>query len=174
MIDLNLFSDKITEESLKIFKDLSFSFKDHIIVENNQVARYSVEVNFRTTQREALDNYAKIVLGYVSAALKGKGFHTKHIYEEKPLRLLVSTRNWDDGEWCGLITWNHEKNIFVISKGFYNKSRKTISVISNKETGDSAVEITKDLNNMMNHLKSQPDKHIEKLKAVNMKRGPKG
>ena len=55
------------------------------------------------------------------------------LYDEKPLRILVSSRNWDDGEWAGVVTWNSEHECFVISKGFYNRERKTISVQNNKK-----------------------------------------
>lgn len=139
-----------------------------------ETSRYAVEVNFRTTAKEAQEGFAKIALGYVSAALKNHGFHTKHVFDEKPLRLMVSSRNWDDGEWSGCVTWNHEHNCFVISKGFYNRERKTVSLQSSrKTTGDSAAEIAKELHNMMHGAKNEPDKHMEKLKPVPLKRGPK-
>lgn len=149
-------------------------FCNRHLIEGVETSRYSVEINYRTTSQEALEGYAKLVLGYVSAALKNFGYHTKHVFDHKPLRLLVSTRNWDDGEWAGVITWNHDHNCFVISKGFYNKNRKTVSIQSSKKCGgDSASEIAKELNNMMHHLKDQPDKHLPKTKPVPLKRGPK-
>lgn len=139
-----------------------------------ETSRYSVEVNFRTTAKEASEGFAKIALGYVSAALKNHGFHTKHVFTEKPLRLLVSSRNWDDGEWCGVVTWNHEHDCFVISKGFYNRERRTVSIqTSQRCTGDSAAEVAKELHNLMHKVKSEPDRHMEKLKPVPLKRGPK-
>lgn len=154
------------------------TFHEHLnntFLEAVQTSRYSVEVNYRTTSDEALEGFAKICLGYVSAALKNHGYHTKHVFTEKPLRLLVSSRNWDDGEWTGCVTWNHEHACFVISKGFYNRERRTISVQhSTKCTGKSAGEVTKELFNLMHHLKDQPDRHQEKLKPVPLKRGPKG
>jgi hypothetical protein len=101
------------------------------------------------------------------------GLHTKHVFEEKPLRLLVSSRNWDDGEWTGVISWSDKEKCFLISKGFYNKERKTISVQSTKKCADNASEIAKEVKNMMHHLKDQPDRHQDKLKPVNLKRGPK-
>ena len=61
--------------------------------------RYSVEVNFRTNTDEILKNYAKISLGYVSAALKKKDYHVKQVFDESPIRILISSRNWDNGEW---------------------------------------------------------------------------
>ncbi len=145
------------------------------LVEAVETSRYAVEVNYRTTSKEALEGYAKICLGYVSAALKNHGYHTKHVFTEKPLRLLVSSRNWDDGEWTGVITWNPDHNCFVISKGFYNKDRRTVSVQSSQKCdGDSAADVTKQLHNMMHHLKGQPDRHVAKLKPVPLKRGPRG
>lgn len=144
------------------------------ILEATTATRYSVEANFRSNIKEVLHAFAKICLGYVSAALKQSGYHVKHVYEEKPLRILISSRNWDDGEWVGMVTFNPEHNCFIISKGFYNKDRKTISVQSSKKcSGDSAADIAKELRNMMHGLKDKPDRHVEKLKGIPMKRGPK-
>jgi hypothetical protein len=158
------------ENIVNMMKDL---FSDNVS-EGSQTARYSVEVNYRTTGDEALESFAKICLGYISAALKNYGFHTKQVVGEKPLRLLVSTRNWDDGEWCGLVTWNPDHNCFVISKGFYNKDRNTVSIQTSKKCqGNSAAEVAKELHNTIHHLKGLPDKHQEKLKSVSLKRGPK-
>lgn len=142
--------------------------------ESVETSRYAVEINFRTTKDEAMEGFAKIALGYVSAALKNHGFHTKHVFTEKPLRLMVSSRNWDDGEWCGCVTWNHEHNCFVISKGFYNRERKTVSLQhSRKCAGDSAADVAKELHNLMHSVRNDPDRHQEKLKPVPLKRGPK-
>ena len=149
---------------------------DQILNEGASATRYSVEVSFRSKAKEVLQAYAKIALGYVSAALKQSGYHVKHVYDEQPLRILVSSRNWDDGEWVGIVSFNpdHEGGCFVISKGYYNRERKTASIQSSQKcSGDSAAEITKDLRNMMHHLKDKPDRHREKLKAVPLKRGPK-
>jgi hypothetical protein len=66
--------------------------------------RYSVEVNYRTRTTEILHNAAKITLGYASAALKKAEFHVKQVFEEEPLRIMVSARNWDDGEWVCLVS----------------------------------------------------------------------
>lgn len=174
------------EEFLRICEEyfacnLNGSMKTHHefikenITEAVETSRYSVEVNYRTTPNEALEGFAKICLGYVSAALKNHGYHTKHIFTEKPLRLLVSSRNWDDGEICGIVVWNHQHNCFVISKGFYNRDRKTVSIQNSKKcSGDSAADITKELHNMMYQAKNEPNRHIEKLKPVPLKRGPKG
>ena len=138
--------------------------------------RYSIEVNYRSTVKEVAEMFAKICLGYVSAALKQSGYHVKHVYEDKPIRILVSSRNWDDGEWAGVVSFNsdHEGGCFVISKGFYNKDKRTVSVQSNKKcAGDSAAEIATELRNLMNTVKGEPDRQREKLKPGLLKRGPK-
>jgi hypothetical protein len=151
-----------------------YEYSNNNITEAVETSRYSIEVNYRTKTDEVLDGFAKICLGYVSAALKNHGYHTKHVFDEKPIRLLVSSRNWDDGEWTGIITWNSKHNCFVVSKGFYNKDRKTVSIQSSQKCkNDSAADLTKDLHNMMFHLKKQPDKNMPKLKPVPLKRGPK-
>jgi hypothetical protein len=92
------------------------------------------------------------------------------------LRILVASRNFDDGEWVGVVNFNpqHEGGAFVISKGFYNRDRRSVSVQSSKKVdGDSAAAITTELRNMMNGLKGQKDRHQEKLNPVALKRGPK-
>ncbi len=149
------------------------SFKEWFINEINS-SRYSIETNFRTKMKETLSAYAKITLGFVSAAMKRYGFHTKHVYDVDPIRLLVSSRNWDDGEWVSMISWNPDHKCFVLSKGFYNKDKRTVSLQSSQTcTGDSASEIVQDLRNMMNSLRDKPDRHVPKLKRVPLKRGPK-
>jgi hypothetical protein len=156
--------------NMKTFRE----HKQQNLTEASERSRYSIEVNYRTNSDEALDGFAKICLGYVSAALKNAGYHTKHVYTETPLRLLVSSRNWDNGEWVGCITWHAGHKCFVLSKGNYNRDRGTISIVkSEKCNGNSASEISKELINIMHNLKSQPDKHQDKLKPVPLKRGPK-
>lgn len=145
--------------------------------EATTATRYSVEINYRSTIKEVLEHFAKIVLGYCSAALKQNNFHIKHMYDVAPVRLLVASRNFDDGEWVGCITFNpeHDGGCFVLSKGFWDKSRKSVTSISpiKKCSGDSAADITKDIRNLMHELRSKPDKFSERLKPVNLKRGPK-
>lgn len=144
------------------------------IQETSSSGRYSVEVNYRTSTEEVLDGFAKICLGFVSAAMKNLGFHVKHVYEQKPFRILVSTRNWDDGEWIGVASWHHSKRCFVLSKGFFNKDRKTVSIQSSHQAkGSDASEIANELRSLMHEVKGQPDRHIDKMKPVPMKRGPK-
>jgi hypothetical protein len=147
-----------------------------VIEEATTATRYSIEVNYRSKIKEVAESFAKIALGYVSAAMKGHDYHVKHVYDETPIRILVSSRNWDDGEWVGVVTFNsdHEGGCFVISKGYYNKNRRTVSVQSNSKCkGDSAADIAKELHNMMHSLKGKPGRHQDKLKPVPLKRGPK-
>jgi hypothetical protein len=156
--------------SMKTFSE----HQNENLIEATETSRYAVEVNYRTKANEALEGFAKICLGYVSAAMKKMGYHTKHVFTEKPLRLLIASRNWDDGEWVGVVTWHHDHKCFVLSKGFYNRDRKTVSLQnSTKCSGESAAEITRELTNTMHHLKDQPDRQVEKLKPVPLKRGPK-
>ena len=141
---------------------------------NESDTRYSVEVNFRTRTDEVLKNAVKITLGYVSAALKKSGTHVKQVFEEDPLRILVSSRNWDDGEWVCVVSWDTDHKCYVISKGFYNKDRKSVSVKSSKHCdAENASEIVGKVRNMMHTLKDQPDRKVVNLKKVPMKRGPK-
>jgi hypothetical protein len=136
--------------------------------------RYSIEINYRSRTDEVLHNAAKITLGYASAALKKAEFHVKQVFEEEPLRILVSNRNWDDGEWVVVASWNPKEKCYVISKGFYNKDRKSVSVQSSKRSeATNAAEIVADVRNMMHNLKGVPDRHVEKLKKVPLKTGPK-
>lgn len=141
---------------------------------NEAETRYSVEVNFRSKTDEVLKQAAKIILGYASAALKKADFHVKQVFEQDPLRILVSTRNWDDGEWVCIVSWQPKEKCYVISKGFFNKDRKTVSVQKTQSCdAESASEITNAVRNMMYGLKDEPDRHIQKLKKIKMKTGPK-
>lgn len=147
-----------------------------ILEANNTSSRYAIDINFRSEIKEVLEAYAKIALGFVSAGLKQNGYHVKHVYEESPLRILVSSRNWDDGEWIGSVHFHpdHDGGCFIASKGFFNKDRKTFSIQSRKKCeGDSPAEITKEMRNMMHSLHGKEDRHLEKLKPLPLKRGPK-
>lgn len=142
--------------------------------ENN--SRYSVGVDYNTNIKDILSGFAKISLGYVSAGMKKAGYHVKIIFDKEPLRVMVSSRNWDDGEWVGMVSFNPniEGGCFILSKGFYNKDRKTVSVQkSEKCKVEKASEIVKELKNMMNILKNEKDNHQEKLNPVKLKTGPK-
>ena len=150
--------------------------KKHSIVLNEKVetSRYAVEVNFRTTIDEVDHGFAKIALGYVSAALKKMGYHVKLVFSEKPLRVIVSSRNWDDGEWVGMISYNNVLCSFVLSKGNFNKMKKTVSVVSSEKilgNINSAVMAEK-LKNEMEKIKDLPDKKNIDLR-IKLKRGPK-
>src|SRR3990167_9069901 len=125
-------------------------WQNKLFAEGVEATRYSIEVNYRTTTKEVLEANAKIALGYVSAALKAHGYHVKMVFSEKPLRVLVSSRNWDDGEWVGLISYNPEHNCFILSKGFFNRERKTVSVQSSQKcSGDAPADMAADMRNLM-------------------------
>ena len=141
---------------------------------NEADTRYSVEVNYRTKLDEVLKHAAKITLGYASAALKKSDFHVKQVFEDSTMRILVSSRNWDDGEWACVASWNPQRKCYIVSKGFYNKDRKTVSVQDSKTCdAENAAELVAEIKNVMHDLKDKPDRKIEKLKKVPLKRGPK-
>jgi len=150
------------------------SFNDWKLEESVDLSRYSISINYRTEPNEVLDAYSKIALGFVSAAMKNYGFHTKHVYSEQPYRLIIATRNWDDGEWVAIVSWDFKNKCFVISRGFYNKSNKAVSVIKTEScSGKTASEISKEAYKLLQDLKDQPDRYQDKLKPVSLKRGPK-
>lgn len=164
----------LARESLKYFAAV-FEVNDPVLVEGGEASRYSIEVNYRTKLKDAEEAFAKVALGYVSASLKNHGYHVKLVFDESPLRVLVSSRNWDDGEWTGMISFNPHHHCFVLAKGFYNRERKTVSVQKHDVMkGNSASDLANDLKNLMHSLKGEPDRHLDKLKAVPLKRGPKG
>lgn len=135
--------------------------------------RYSVEVNYRTTTEELEDGFAKLVLGYVSAALKNANYHVKMVMQVKPYRIIVSANNFQEGEWVYVASYNHEKKCFVVSKGFYNKNSGNVTVQSSKQCeAKSAAELYKDLYNHMAAIKNSEPHHLD-LKGAKMKTGPK-
>jgi hypothetical protein len=151
------------------------NFKEwKIFNEYADASRYSVDVNFKTKPEEVLEAYSKISLGYVSSAIKKLGYHTKHVYTEKPIRLLVSLDKWEDGEWIVIVSWEENNKCFALSTGFYNKMRQTVSI---KETskckGTDASEVYKELFNKLNELKNEPSKKSMALNPAKKKRGPK-
>jgi hypothetical protein len=150
--------------------------KKHSLVLNERVesSRYAVEVNYRTTMDEVNHGFAKIALGYVSAALKKMGYHVKLVFSEKPLRVIISSRNWDDGEWVGMISYNNQLGCFVLSKGHFNKMKKTVSVISSEKiTGTvTSASMSEKLKDEMDKMKLLPDKKKSEIQ-IQMKRGPK-
>jgi len=180
----NLFENvkDINQEELPSFIEIcknyasnTFNKKNNVLSEAIEHTRYSVEINYRTKKEDVLSGFAKITLGYVSAALKKEGYHVKLIFDEEPYRIIVTARNWDDGGWCALISYNHKLDMFVLSKGFYNKSKKTVSVVDSEKIGGdlNASSMTYKLKNVMDDIKHKPDNHKEKLKGINLKRGPK-
>jgi hypothetical protein len=160
-------------DGIIIYNIMKFS-EWQLLKENN--SRYSVGVDYNTNIKDILNGFAKISLGYVSAGMKKAGYHVKIVFEKEPFRVLVSSRNWDDGEWVGMVSFNPEVQggCFIVSKGFYNKDRKTISIQkSQKCNSDSSSEIVKELKSLMNELKNKKDNHQEKLSPVKLKTGPK-
>ena len=152
------------------------TLNEWLLHEATTASRYAIDVNYRTRTDEVAKGFAKIALGYVSAALKQNGYHTRHVYDVDPVRLLVSTRNWDDGEWIVEVHFHPEYDggCFVICKGFYNKDRKTASIVhSKKSEGTSAAAIANEIRMTLNELQGQPDRHLEKLRPVKLKTGPK-
>ena len=152
------------------------TLKEWLLQEATTASRYAVDVNYRTQTKEVAKAFAKIALGYVSAALKQNGYHTKHVYDVDPVRLMVSSRNWDDGEWIVEVHFHpdYEGGSFVVCKGFYNKDRKSANIVSSKKSeGTSAASITTEIRQVLNELKGQPDRHLEKLRPVKLKTGPK-
>lgn len=138
--------------------------------------RYSVEVNYRTKTKEVLEAFAKIALGYVSAGLKKRGYHVKQVFDSGPIRIMASSRNWDDGEWVGMASYSPKEDggCFILSKGFYNRDRRTISIQSSHRCEhDNPADIVRELVNMMHSLRDKPDRRSDKLKPVKKKTGPK-
>lgn len=143
---------------------------------NESSTRYSVEVNYRTSIDEVLEAYARITLGYVSAALKHADYHVKQVFDDGLLRILVSIRNWDDGGWVVVVSWNPKQKSFFITNGFYNKLSKSVGVkkeSEKKSNSDNASEITNQVKNILHSLKTVKDRYVEKLKKVPLKRGPR-
>ena len=148
-----------------------YSLSEQVL--NEGTNRYSVEINFRTNMREVIEGFAKMVLGYVSAALKERGYHVKKIFDAHPYRIIISSQRWQEGEWVLVVSFNQEKSFFVISKGFYNRDRDTVSVQSSEKSDHfSAAEIYRQIFNSMATLKDEPPHHIGGLKGVKGKTGP--
>ena len=161
------------EELAQVFSEY-YNKKHSLLNEKVEASRYAVEVDFKTTADEANFGFAKIALGYVSSCLKKMGYHVKLVFTEKPLRVIVSSRNWDDGEWVGIISYNSQYNTFVLSKGNFNKSDKTVSLKSSTymQKPFSGKNLSEKLKSMMDDLKKE--KNVKKPEIViNLKRGPK-
>jgi hypothetical protein len=141
---------------------------DENLNEGSQNSRYSVEVNFDTTKDDCLISYAKIMLGYISAAMKKMNYHVKLIFSQKPLRLIVASRNWDDGEWVGMVSYNEQKDHFTISKGFYNKLNKTVSVEETKilDNPINAKILSHKLRDMMKDLEGTKDRFVPSFRKM--------
>ena len=141
---------------------------------NESANRYSVEVNYRTTGSEVKNEFAKLVLGYVSAALKERNYYVKKYFAEHPYRIIISSHSWLDGGWTLVVSYFPSDDCFVVSKGLYNKDRDTVTIQSSERcVGHSAAEVFRTVFNMMHHIKDQPPHHTGGLKGVKGKTGPK-
>ncbi len=149
------------------------NFKEFL--NESTTSRYSVELNFRTKKKEVLEAAGKITLGYVSAALKQNGYHIKQLFDQTPIRIAISTRNFEEGEWVGfLIFYPDNGGKYVIANGFYNRGQKTVSLQTWKDAkGDSPAELAAEMRNVMFELKERKDRHLPTLKPIPLKRGPK-
>lgn len=131
------------------------SFKGwRLLNEYADTSRYSIEVNFKTSPEEVLEAYAKISLGYVSSAIKKLGFHTKHVYTESPIRLMISSGKWEEGEKIIIVSWDKSNKCFALSNGLYNKTKKTVSIKKvEKCQGKDAAEIYGEVFNKLQEVK---------------------
>ena len=141
---------------------------------NEQTTRYSVEMNYRTSMPEMVDGYAKLLLGYLSAALKSHGYHIKMVLDSKPMRITISTKNWDDGERSVVVSFQESLHKFIISKGFYNKGSRTVALEPGHKTlqGTSAAELMKEIIPFIHSTEKEPVRPPQ-LRPIKMKTGPK-
>ncbi len=165
---------QVTPDELSFIFAEYFSKKHQLINEAVESSRYAVEVNYKTTMDQAKYGFAKIALGYVSAAIKKLGFHVKMVFSEKPLRIIVSSRNWDDNEWVGMISYNSTLGTFVLSKGYYNRMKQTVTVMRtiHLEKSPSASDMVQKLKSEMDSLKNEPERKSPQIN-FHLKRGPK-
>lgn len=161
------------DQLAKIFQEY-FAVKHQLLDESVQSTRYAIHVDYRTTIEEAKFGFAKIALGYVSAALKNLGFHVKLVFSGTPLRIIASSRNWDDNEWVGMISYNSTLGVFVLSKGYYNKGKQTVTVMrsTNIDGSLNASNMAEKLKKTMDSLEDEPERKNKKL-HIDLKRGPK-
>lgn len=162
------------EELASVFTEYYETKHTLLLNEKVEASRYAVEVDFMTTLDQASHGFAKIALGYVSSCLKKLGYHCRLVFTEKPLRVIVSSRNWDDGEWVGMITYNENLGMFILSKGYYNKLDKTVDIQSKKQLDKpySGQNMSEKLKSMMMDLKKEKAREPHQI-SINLKRGPK-
>lgn len=161
------------EELADIF--VEYLEKKHTLIrEAVETSRYAVDVNYKTTMDDVNFGFAKIALGYVSAALKRMGYHVKLVFTEKPLRVIVSSRNWDDGEWVGMICYNAQLGYFILSKGHYNRMKKSVNVVQSEKIDGkpSGSDLAVKLKEKMASVENLPPKKNLDIR-INLKRGPK-
>lgn len=168
MLQNNNFKKWFESEEQSTFKEMQ-----KCVLTENKVSRYSVEVNYRTNLKEVIDGFSKLVLGFLSAACKNNGnFHVKMVHSEKPYRIIVSERNFQDGEYACVVQFSESLMCFTISTGFYNKGKKTVNIQSTvKAKGMSASEIANEILSTLRELEKKPAYKID-MNAPK-KRGPK-
>lgn len=144
------------------------------LTETSQHGRYSVEVNYRTSLEEVIENFAKITLGYVSSAMKRSGYHCKNILDKKPFRILIGSRAWDDGEWVAVLVFYSKKNQFYICEGTFNKGKKTVSVHKNHAIDlTRAADLTKEIKTVLDKLENLEPIRLPDLKPLPRSAGRK-
>lgn len=162
-------------ESWLAYRELFDAAERGLLLERTGV-RYAVDVNYRTNMSEVMDHYAQLCLGYLKKALNSHGYSVKQVYSVKPYRLIVSTRQWQDREWVGVVNFDEETSSFVWHAAVYDKGRKSAKIPdghSKKLNGRSASALFDELNPLLRELKDRPLRYGEPLKPAPRKRGPK-
>lgn len=166
--------ESFNEVGIVLYKNNTIELIEHNLLLESDKSRYSIEVNYKSGIDEVLKAFAKISLGYVSASMKKKDMHVRHVFNVSPPRIIVSPRGFYDGEPSGIIAWNANKKAFFIADGIYDKEFNTIKIRKEsikKCEGTTAAEIAKELADLMEDVKERPSEI--KLRGVKKKRGPK-
>lgn len=138
--------------------------------------RFAVDINYGTDMGEVIDHYSQLCLGYLKKAFNNHGFPVKQVYSVKPYRLIISTRQWQDREWVGIVNFDEPTSSFVWHEGLYDKGRKTAGIpdgASKKLSGKSAAALFDEIMPLLRALKDKPLRYGENLKPALRKRGPK-
>lgn len=164
-----------TYQSWLAFRELFRAADRQLLLERTGV-RYAVDVNYRTNMSEVLDHFSQLSLGYLKKALNNHGYNVKQVYSAKPYRLIVSTRQWQDREWVGVVNFDEETAHFVWHEAVYDKGRKTAKIPeghSKKLKGRSASSLFEEVHPMLKELKDRPLRYGEPMNPAPRKRGPK-
>lgn len=136
------------------------------LLSENKVSRYSVEVNYRTNLKEVVDGFARLSLTFISAALKNSQYHIKIVLTEKPYRIIISERNFQDGEYACVVQFSETLNCFTISTGFFNRIKKTVNIQNTiKAKGMSASEVSTEVLEIMHKLEKEPAYKVPEIKT---------